>query len=377
VFWFAVDISGGRAMNNMTNADQRYNVFDGHNDVLLDLFASEPSDSGNAFSFFERSNYRHLDLPRALDAGFLGGLFAIMVPSPKEKQSEPPEKLPGTWAMPYPEALDYRYSQSKAMAILDGIHRLEAESGGRIAIVRTVADIIHCFERGILGMGIHFEGAEPIAPDLDNLQEYYDQGLRSVGIVWSRPNAFAHGVPIRFPGDPDTGPGLTDAGKHLVTACNEMGVMLDLSHLNEKGFWDVEKLSAAPLVATHSNAHAICPNSRNLTDGQLDAIAASDGVVGINFAVYFLRPDGKPDAATPVETVIRHIDYIARRIGIDHVALGSDFNGALIPAELGDVMGLLRLIRALEDQGFSPEEIRKITSENWLRVLGRTWKDGM
>ncbi|HPQ41680.1 MAG TPA: membrane dipeptidase, partial [bacterium] len=87
--------------------------------------------------------------------------------------------------------------------------------------------------------------------------------------------------------------------------------------------------------------------------------------------------DGKPDAATPVETVIRHIDYIARRIGIDHVALGSDFNGALIPAELGDVMGLLRLIRALEDQGFSPEEIRKITSENWLRVLGRTWKDGM
>lgn len=360
-------------MGNMTGASRLYNVFDGHNDVLLDLFAADRPEEEKPFSFFERSSYRHLDLPRAIEAGFLGGFFAIMVPAREEKQADPPEKIPDSWAMPYPDALDYQYSQSKALEILHGIHALETESGSRIAIVRTVADIIHCFERGILGMGIHFEGAEPIAPDLDNLQEYYDLGLRSVGIVWSRPNAFAHGVPIAFPGHPDTGPGLTDAGKHLVTACNEMGIMLDLSHLNEKGFWDVEKLSTAPLVATHSNAHAVCPSSRNLTDKQLDAIGESNGVVGINFAVYFLRPDGKPDGDTPLETIVRHIEYIADRIGIDHVALGSDFNGARIPETLGDVTGLPRLIGMMEQRGFAPDDIRKITSGNWLRVLGDTW----
>ena len=129
--------------------------------------------------------------------------------------------------------------------------------------------------RGSLAAVLHIEGAEAIDPELDALEVLHAAGLRSLGPVWSRPNLFGHGVPFRFPSSPDTGPGLTDAGKALVRACNELRLMLDLSHLNEAGFWDVAALSQAPLVASHSNAHALCPCSRNLTDKQLDAIRAT------------------------------------------------------------------------------------------------------
>src|SRR5207249_3433650 len=101
------------------------------------------------------------------------------------------------------------------------------------------------------------------------------------------------GVPFKMPGSPDTGPGLTAAGRELVRACNELGIAIDLSHLNERGFWDVAGLSTAPLVASHSNAHAICPTTRNLLDTQLDAIRDSGGIVGVNFAVQFLHPEGE------------------------------------------------------------------------------------
>ncbi|MEY8840506.1 dipeptidase, partial [Cribrihabitans sp. XS_ASV171] len=112
----------------------------------------------------------------------------------------------------------------------------------------------------------HIEGAEAIDPDLHMLDVFHAAGLRSLGPVWSRPTLYGHGVPFRFPSGPDTGAGLTDLGLRLVRRCNELGIMLDLSHLNEAGFWDVARQSSAPLVASHSNAHAICPHSRNLTD---------------------------------------------------------------------------------------------------------------
>ena len=126
----------------------------------------------------------------------------------------------------------------------------------------------------------HLEGAEAVDPDLDSLELWHAAGLRSLGPVWSRPNAFAHGVPFAFPSSPDTGPGLTPAGRALVGRCAELGIAFDLSHLNEAGFWDVARLDRAPLIASHSGVHALCPASRNLTDEQLDAIGASGGLVG-------------------------------------------------------------------------------------------------
>ncbi|MBA2519408.1 MAG: membrane dipeptidase, partial [Chloroflexia bacterium] len=219
----------------------------------------------------------------------------------------------------------------------------------------------------------HIEGAEAIDPGLDALEVYHAAGLRSLGITWSRPNIFASGVPFKFPSSPDTGPGLTDLGKDLVRACNRLGIMLDLSHLNEQGFWDVAALTGSPLVATHSNAHAICPSARNLTDKQLAAIRESDGMVGLNFHAGFLRPDGQADPDMPLSIMVDHVDHLVEHLGEDRVGFGSDFDGALMPGEIKDATGLPRLVAALRDRGYDDATLRKLGSENWVRVLKRTW----
>ncbi len=149
--------------------------------------------------------------------------------------------------------------------------------------------------------------------------------------------------------------------------------MVDVSHLNEAGFWDVHRVSQAPLVATHSNAHALSPFSRNLTDRQLDAIGDSNGVVGVCFGAMFLSADGSWSTGLPLEAIVAHIDYIASRLGVDHVAFGSDFEGAAMPDSLGGVAGLPRLVEAIRAAGYDDGAIAKITHGNWLRVLGETW----
>jgi membrane dipeptidase len=206
------------------------------------------------------------------------------------------------------------------------------------------------------------------------LEALHRSGLRSLGLVWSRPNIFGHGVPFAFPRSPDTGPALTPLGKELVRACNRLGVMIDVSHLNEQGFWCVARLSSAPLVATHACAHAICPSTRNLTDRQLDAIRESDGIVGVNFSVNDVRPDADLNEHTPLHVLTRHFQYLAERIGIDRVAIGSDFDGATIPAAIKDASGLPNLIEALRTSGFDDECVRKIAFDNWMRVFRLTWR---
>jgi membrane dipeptidase len=220
------------------------------------------------------------------------------------------------------------------------------------------------------------EGAEAIDENLDALEVFYQAGLRSLGIVWSRKTIFAEGVPFKFPGSPDTGSGLTEAGKDLVRECNRLGMVIDLSHMNEKGFWDVAKLSSAPLVATHSNVHALCPTTRNLTDDQLAAVKDSAGMVGLNYAVSFLRPDGKSDTDTSLSIMADHIEYLVDKLGIDHVGLGSDFDGATVPAAIKDVTGTPKLLDELAKRGYDDAALRKIAHENWLALLERTWHAG-
>jgi membrane dipeptidase len=319
-------------------------IIDGHNDLVLHRWRGE----GTA----------HMDLDAAREAGFAGGFFALYVPSPS-----PPDPTAIPYAVPLPEPLDHEDAARIAEELFDTLCELPV---GR---AETVAD----FREGEVTAIVHLEGAEPIAPDLSNLEEWRARGLRSIGLVWSRPNAFAEGVPFRFPASPDTGPGLTAAGRELVAACNRLGILVDLSHLNEAGFWDVAAISDAPLVATHSNAHALCPSSRNLTDRQLDAVRDSRGIVGVNFAVTFLREDGDENRDTPIEEIVRHIDYLAERMGIEHVAFGSDFDGAVVPDAVGGVAGFPLIVDALAAAGYGDESIAKITHENWLRVLGETW----
>ena len=219
----------------------------------------------------------------------------------------------------------------------------------------------------------HIEGAEAIDGDLHTLDVLYAACLRSIGPVWSRTTLFGHGVPFRFPSTPDIGAGLSDAGKRLVKRCNELRIMIDLSHLNEAGFWEVAALSNAPLVATHSNAHAICPHARNLTDRQLDAIRDSDGMVGLNFAVAFLRDDGRMLDDVPLGQMLRHLDHLIDRLGEDRVGLGSDYDGAVVPKGLDTVADLPNLRVAMAAHGYDGPLIAKLCHENWLRVLELTW----
>jgi len=247
--------------------------------------------------------------------------------------------------------------------------RLERESEGRVRVARTAPDL----DGGGLAAVLHLEGAEAIDPALDALDLWHAAGLRSLGIVWSRPNAFAHGVPFQFPATPDIGPGLTEPGHRLVRRCAELGIAVDLSHLNAAGFWDVAKIDAGPLIASHSGAHALCTYTRNVTDDQIDAIAASGGLVGINFHVGSLRADGADDEDTPLSAIADHARYIAERVGVDHVALGSDFDGATMPKELPHAGAYPGVLAALEAAGFASHEVDQIASGNWRRVLAAAW----
>jgi membrane dipeptidase len=213
---------------------------------------------------------------------------------------------------------------------------------------------------------------EALDPELRTLEVLYAAGLRSLGPVWSRNNAFGHGVPFRFPGSPDTGPGLTEAGRRLVEACNRLGVLVDLSHGTERTFWDVAELSSAPLVATHSNAHALCPAPRNLTDEQLRAIRDTDGMVGLNFACGFLRPDGQMNPDTSIELMVRQLDHLIEVAGETHVGLGSDFDGAMIPTAIGSAAGLPVLFEALVRRGYDRPLLDRLAHGNWLALLERT-----
>ncbi len=349
-------------------------VIVGHHDTLLSIYLPQ---RGCGRDFFARSEIGHLDLPRAREGGVAGGFFAVFVPPDPSipPHPEPALKVSATgYTVRLADPLEHTYALRVAQGATALLFRLEDRSQGQLKVVRTVAELEHCIQAGIHAAILHFEGAEAIDPDLNTLEIFYRAGLRSLGPVWSRPTIFAHGVPFGYPLSPDTGPGLTDLGKELVKACNRLGIMLDLSHMNEKGFWDVARLSDAPLVATHSNVHALCPSTRNLTDKQLDAIKASRGLVGLNFGVNDLRTDAALNPDTPLEVLVRHIDYLVERLGIDGVALGTDFDGTTIPRAIGDATGVPKFLDALRAHGYDNAALRKLGYENWLRVLALTWK---
>lgn len=347
-------------------------VFDGHNDVLLRLYLKGGADPEAAF--LEGNGTGHLDLPRAIAGGFAGGLFAVFVPSPDKGVDTDALMRQPQYDVPAPDTFGCEAALSATLAMAAILFRIEKRSGGRLTVCRSAGGIRDAVVAGSLAAVLHIEGAEAIDPDFRNLEVLFQAGLRSLGPVWSRANIFGHGVPFRFPSTPDTGPGLTDLGKELVRACNRLGVMVDLSHITEKGFWDVAELSDAPLVASHSNAHAITPHARNLTDRQLDAIRERGGLVGVNYAAAFLRPDGRMNPDTPLDVVLRHVDHLVEKLGIDGVGLGSDFDGATVPREIGDAAGLPHLVTALRQHGYDAGEIEKICFGNWLSVLERTWK---
>lgn len=355
-------------------------IFDGHNDTLYHLFLPEKS---KGRTFFVESSFGHIDYPRAKKGGLIGGLFGIYTPPPKSAPEHDPQynavMTKEGYEVPLRPPLEYHYAHEFTNAVIDFAEQLEQQSVGKIKIVRSYPELKKCIKDDILAFVLHIEGAAAINPDLTDLEKFYQRGIRSIGLVWSRPNAFGYGVPFKYPHSPDTGPGLTDAGKKLVSACNELGIIIDLSHLNEKGFWDVAKRTKHPLVVSHAGVHALCPSTRNITDKQLDTIADSDGVVGVMFQpthLHFkLDNNQKPDNDVSLKEIVKHIDYIKNRIGIEYVALGSDFDGAEMPKELKDAAGLPNLIEALRESGYDDNAVEQIAYKNWLRIIKETWKN--
>lgn len=344
-------------------------VFDGHNDYLQRAVAAGRD---GAKLWLEGDGTGHLDLPRMRAGGLAGGFFAMWVPDAEtgdieallKAKENPPFDLPLPNEVPSDHALPLAFAQAAALMAM--------ERTGTLSVCRSAADIRAAMDAGRIAAILHMEGAEPLA-DLDALHLWHAAGLRSLGFVWSRPTAYGHGVPFAFPSSADRGDGLTDAGKALVRECNALKILIDLSHLNEKGCDDVAALSDAPLVATHSGVHAISASSRNLTDRQLRQIAETKGVVGLNYNTGFLRPDGRREAFLGFDIMLRHMDHLLAILGEDGVALGSDFDGAVMPADLADASALPRLTDAMLAHGYGRALVEKIACRNWVSVLERTW----
>jgi len=353
----------------------RIPFFDGHNDFLLRLmFTADQRED----VWLGNTGKGHLDLARMKQAGFAGGLFAIFVPPisggpPPDfaaLMTNPPDGLP------MPPLMSHSEAQPMAMTMAGLLHWMERAAPHDFKLCRTAAEVRDAIADGVIAGVMHMEGAEAIGPDLDALYLFYEMGLRSLGPVWSRPTIFGEGVPMSFPGSPDIGGGLTEKGKDLVRLCNELGILVDLSHMNEAGFNDVAKISTAPLVATHSNAYALSKSPRNLTDRQLAQISETGGMVGFNYATFYINEDGTAANDMGWAPLIRQMDYLIAHLGDDHVGLGSDFDGCIVPKLIGDVTGVPSFLAALGQHGYDKELLKKLARDNWLGCLERGLGDG-
>jgi membrane dipeptidase len=259
-----------------------------------------------------------------------------------------------------PVAQQRHGAATHALARLDQLHLLAERLPEQFVIARTAADIEAAKANGRIAGILGLEGAEALDASLGLLRQYYRLGVRNLGLAWNHRNAACDGV-----GERRTGGGLTEFGVQVVEECNRLGILLDLSHLAPAGVRDVLAVSRHPVIASHSNARALRDHPRNLTDEQLTAIAEQGGVVGVTFVDAFLA---QPGQAT-LDDVIAHIEYMLQRIGPDHVAIGSDFDGCDPPAELADVTRYPAVTAALQARGHAEATIRKVLGENYLRIF--------
>lgn len=342
-----------------------FKILDGHNDTLKNIFL-------NRMDFLQQNDSGCIDLKRIQNSCYIGGFFAILVP-PEHPEKNNLKLSASGWEVKYAKPLDPTYAERFTDNVLK-YFKTNTRKSRDIVIVRSFKDLQYCIKNNILAVIIHFEGAEAIKDDLSNLEYFYKQGLRSLGIVWSRKNAFGFGSAFKFPDTNQKDMGLTKKGIELVKKCNDLHILIDLSHITKRGFWDVAKTSCFPLVVSHTAVQSLCNSSTNLDDEQINAIGKSEGIIGILFDVLNTRPDGKYEKETSINTITNHIEYVANKIGIDYVGIGSDFDGAVMPNILKDVTLLYNLIENLEKRGFSTEDIDKITSKNWLRIIEKTWR---
>lgn len=256
------------------------------------------------------------------------------------------------------------------------------ESPGIMQICRTPADILQANTEERLGILLSLEGVDPIQNDLHLLRIFYELGVRGVGLTWSRRNYAADGAFFHAAREGRKG-GLTPFGIHVIEEAEKSGMFVDVSHLNDEGFWDVMEVAQKPLIASHSNCRALVPSMRNLSDRQIEAIAQKDGVIGMNALNAFVAAPSAENRRVTAADLVQHVDHIVRLVGVRHVGLGFDlcdsFKNYLNTAaslETYDVLaghqGLSEFTSALIDQGYADDDILLILGGNFMRVFEAT-----
>ena len=273
-----------------------------------------------------------LDLARMVEGGVSAQIFAIYVP---------PEYLPGAGAR-------------RALQYVDAFYREIEENSDRLVFATSGTDVEEAYEEGKIAALLSIEGGEALDGRIELLRIFYRLGVRLMTLTWSLRNEIADGA---FEGR--TGGGLTRFGVQVVEEMDRLGMVVDVSHLAEAGFWDVMEISTKPVIASHSNSKALCSHPRNLTDDQARAIAQKGGVIGVNFAGHFLG-EGRRSLAG----VVDHIDHFSSIIGPEYIALGSDFDGLpweQLPDELKDVSQLPKVAEELAVRATQSQRYR----ESW------------
>lgn len=289
-----------------------------------------------------RSNQRHIDLERMRMSDALLQCFALYI------ETTPEGIGPGGEA-------PYEIYERE-------LHCYEREMEKNADLIRPALcfeDIVKNQENGRMSALLTVEDAVPLEGKLQRVKEFYDDGVRLLTFTWNYENSLA------WPNGSPEGLGLKPFGFEVLEQLNSLGIIADVSHLSDRGFWDVAEHSGKPFVASHSNARALCNVPRNLTDDMLRTLGEKGGVAGINFASFFLAKDGE---VTQIDDIVRHAVYMADKAGIDAVALGSDFDGIGNSLAFGDYTGMPKIEEAL-NKVFTAAEVDKITHENALRVI--------
>ncbi|MFX0099844.1 MAG: dipeptidase [Candidatus Hodarchaeota archaeon] len=226
-------------------------------------------------------------------------------------------------------------------------------------------------KEGKIGAILSYEGAGGIDKNLDLLRESAEKGLKQLNVTWANVNKFGTGA--KFKGEQII-EGLTNLGRDLVMEAQKLGVTIDVSHLNDPSFWNVIEIADKPVIASHSNSRAVCNHPRNLTDDQIKAIHEKGGTVGINFGRKFLDPEHDKDKKdVPIEIIKRHIDHIVEVTDINTVALGADYDGTSVPICVKDCTKYPDLMNFLLENGYSEQDVQKISHQNLLRAYKDSW----
>lgn len=326
------------------------NFIDLHCDTLQ-LYAGESEPAGDLFR-----NACAVDFRRMKEAGMSGQFFAMFMPVPGHCDYL---KHPGI----------YRdgelWDEGFLTVLYRGFKQVVEEHSDLVSHVRTWTDYENARREGKLSAFLTVEDGRVVDGRVENLQALHHAGVSLISLTWNYKNCF--GSPNSR--DPKVmAEGLTEFGKEAIGEMNELGVIVDVSHLSDGGFYDVAELSKKPFVASHSNARALSPHPRNLTDEMIRILADKGGVMGLNFCPAFLLPAGEGEDSR-IEDMVRHLEHIRQIGGSEVLALGGDLDGIGGNLEIDSCEKTLRLFDALKQRGFTEDELDKLARKNVERVL--------